>query len=84
MRSLFFWRRKEPAAAPVASQPAAAPPEPVTAPATPMAPAAEGPARLPLQQMVIALALGDERAADTGARPDPAHTQLLLAASRNA
>jgi HD-like signal output (HDOD) protein len=37
---------------------------------------------VPLQRRLFALALGDERAADLAARPDAAHTQLLLAASR--
>lgn len=92
MRSLFFWRRKAPAATPEAAPPPTAPPATSAAPpATAVVQAAgesvapaptPGSARLPLPQMVHALALGDARAADPDARPDPAHSQLLLAASR--
>jgi HD-like signal output (HDOD) protein len=70
--SLFFWRRKD------TGKPSAA----FTAESAPVAaPPTDEPA-LPVQRLVHALALRDERAADMRARPDAAHTQLLLAASR--
>lgn len=84
MRSLFFWRNK-PSAAQVA--PAAATPATATAAGT--APAAMAAAAketgtqgaLPLQRLVHALALNDERAADTAAKPGAGYDQVLMAAS---
>jgi HD-like signal output (HDOD) protein len=62
--------------------PAALPP--ATAPAATTGPDASTsvPAGAALLARVNALALGDERAADPAAHPDPAHMPLLLAASR--
>lgn len=80
MPPLLFWRRKKPAAATPAI-----PPEPAAPPAPGAAPAAPPDARpeaLPLQRLVYAIALDDPRAADLAARPEAAHTQLLLDASR--
>lgn len=72
MVSLFFWRRKRPAA-----------PAPVASPAAPAAPPKAPPAvPLPVRRMVHALALRDERAAAPAGKLDTAQTQLLLAASQ--
>jgi len=85
MRSLLFWRRKDsgsggsPAPAPVIVAPAV--PEPAAAPEAEEPPAPAG-KPLSLQRLVYALALGDARAADMDARPDAAHVQLMLEASR--
>lgn len=81
MPPLLFWRKKKPATPAPASlpEPAAAPP---AAEASPAARPEAQPVALPLQRLVYAIALEDPRAADLAARPDAAHTQLLLDASR--
>lgn len=61
---------------------AALPPAPVAATGTDAATSAAAGAATLLSH-VNALALGDERAADPAALPDPAHMPLLLAASRD-
>ena len=80
MASLFFWRKDKSAAAtpPVA---ASSPPPLVhdAPPAPPPAPAAAE--SLPVQRLLLALALDDERAADPAVRLDAAQTRLLLQAS---
>lgn len=85
MRSLLFWRNKRPVAQ---GKPAAAA-QPAAAAATATAPAAKVPTAksagaeglLPLQRLVFALALDDDRAADAGAKPGAAYDQVLMAAS---
>lgn len=52
---------------------------PVAAPAATAAPANTA---LPVQRLVLAIALDDERVADPGLKPDAAQMQLILAASR--
>src|SRR5687768_5335875 len=83
MASLFFWRKDKPAApqAPVPVQvPVRAAPESPPAIPTPVAPEVT-PSALPVQRLVLAVALRDERAADPAIRLDAAQTRLLLAAS---
>jgi HD-like signal output (HDOD) protein len=83
MASLFFWRKDKPAApqAPVPVQvPAMAAPESPPAASSPGA-TEPTPSVLPLQRLVLAVALRDERAADPAIRLDAAQTRLLLAAS---
>ena len=82
MRSLFFWRKKDPVAA-AADIPAAAPvTAAVEAPAEPE-PAAPPGKPLSLQRLVYALALSDPRAADMDAHPEAEHQQVMLEASRH-
>ncbi len=80
MNWLFFWRRKhqDTAEDPFAVQPAAVPPQ-STAPAAPIPAAA--PPQPPAMRQVYALALGDDRAMQAPAH-DPAHMNLLMAASK--
>jgi HD-like signal output (HDOD) protein len=83
MRALFFWRRKR-SAADSSNAMAPAAPAVVPMPAAPFIPVSgehPNPVR-PMQRLVFALALGDDRAADEDVRPAAAHTQLLLEASR--
>jgi HD-like signal output (HDOD) protein len=84
MRSLLFWRKKQPEAAVMRAL--AGPPQPGAAPAAAQDCAEEVEATpagrpLSLQRLVYAVALNDPRAADMDARPDPAQVQLMLEAS---
>lgn len=87
MPSLFFWRKKRldagQADVRVASAPTTAEPGGQAQPPPPIhdAPTPQPPKALPVQRMVYALALRDERAADADTRPEAAHTQLLMAAA---
>jgi HD-like signal output (HDOD) protein len=83
MRSLLFWRNKPPAAqgAPAAAATPATANAATAVPAAKAAKEAETAGVLPLQRLVHALALDDDRAADTTAKPGAAYDQVLMAAS---
>jgi HD-like signal output (HDOD) protein len=81
MRSLFFWRKNPPAAAGNPAVPPAAPSAPAAAVAAPAVTPATPDGVLPMQRLVYALALRDDRAADTAAQTAAEHAQLLMAAS---
>lgn len=82
MRSIFFWRKKDPVETAAPAAPAVTPAsEPV--PASTPEPASLPSKPLSLQRLVYALALSDPRAADMDARPDAEHVQVMLEASRH-
>lgn len=80
MASLFFWRKDKPAA-PQAAAPAPVGEVPAFGPVTLTTVNLDGPVRLPVLRVALAVALGDDRAADPNIRLDAAQTRLLLAAS---
>lgn len=80
MASLFFWRKDKPAA-PQAAAPAPVAQVPAFGPVTLTTVNLDGPVRLPVLRVALAVALGDDRAADPNIRLDAAQTRLLLAAS---
>lgn len=80
MASLFFWRKDKPAA-PQAAAPAPVAEVPAFGPVTVTTVNLDAPVRLPVQRVALAVALGDDRAADPAIRLDAVQTRLLLAAS---
>jgi HD-like signal output (HDOD) protein len=80
MASLFFWRKGKPAA-PKEAAPAPVAEAPAFGPVTVSTANLDAPLRLPVLRVALAVALGDERAADPNVRLDATQTQLLLAAS---
>lgn len=81
MSFLFFWRKKPPVAAEAGAASPATPPAPAAAVTAPVSGAAKPDAVLPMQRLVYALALRDDRAADSSVQPAAEHNQLLMAAS---